>query len=68
MPDRPARLVGGVSRCDDLRGIATLRVDRGLKSGVLDVIDLDEEQLARVVAEGAAILHRLARSRDRRDP
>jgi hypothetical protein len=72
--DRP-RLVGGVaSRQEASRGprgheadppdvVANLRVDRHLRSARLDVVGLDEEALAQLVAGGAAILARLAKSR-----
>jgi hypothetical protein len=72
--DRP-KLVGGVSsRQEASRGprgheadppdvVATLRVDRHLRSGRLDVVGLDEKALAQLVASGAAILARLAKSR-----
>lgn len=66
----PVRLVGGVSRTIDrdqqAEGVvATIAVNRSLKSGALDVVGLTEATLARVVAEGAAVLSSLAAARDR---
>lgn len=65
---RLAKLVGGVSSVLDAdhlpeTAVASIAVDRGLRGGTLDVVALDEVQLARVVADGAAVLARLARGR-----
>jgi hypothetical protein len=69
------RLIGGVQpRHDGTRGIyaqdadpegtvARLMIDRGLASGKLEPLLLDEALLAKVVADGATILARLAEGR-----
>lgn len=73
------KLIGGVSPVSasdrgEARGTAglpgvtaetvgVLQISRLLTSGRLDVVPLDELELARVVAEGAEILARLAASR-----
>jgi LytS/YehU family sensor histidine kinase len=54
------RLVGGVHR--DVSGRATeplrfyLTIDRGLKSGQLDTITVDERQILRLISEGVQAL------------
>lgn len=65
---RLAKLVGGVSSAmtsDHLpaSAVASFAVDRGLSSGALDVVPLDEAQLAQIVADGATVLARLAKGR-----
>lgn len=65
---RLARLVGSVSSAmasDHLpeTAVASIAVDRGLRGGSLDVVALDEMQLANLVADGAVVLARLAKSR-----
>lgn len=65
---RLAKLVGGVSSVLDAdhlpeTAVASIAVDRGLRGGTLDVVALDEVQLAQVVADGAAVLARLAKGR-----
>jgi hypothetical protein len=45
--------------------VATLAVDRDLKNGALDTVELTEAGLANLVAEGATLLARLAGERER---
>lgn len=69
--NRPSpTLVGDVSRvlaADDhpAEVVATISVNRHLRSGVLDPVRLTEHDLAVLVAEGAAVLASMARERAR---
>jgi hypothetical protein len=57
------RLIGGIHR--DVTGRANeplrfyLTIDRGLKSGTLTEVDLDEGQILKLIAEGARALEML---------
>ena len=48
---------------EDTSTVARFQISRDLRSGKLDVLDLDEATLARIVADGAAILYAEAKAR-----
>lgn len=66
---KPIRLLGGIHR--DVSGRADepvrfyLTIDRGLASGRLDTIPVDEDAILRLIAEGAHALAMLRREAGR---
>jgi hypothetical protein len=64
------RLIGGIHR--DVSGRAgdplrfTLMIDRGLKSGRLEEVEVDEAQILRLIASGADALELFAEERRER--
>ena len=72
LPFHPCRLAGGIHR--EVTGRANeplefyLSVDRGLKSGRLDRVSLDEAQILRLIAEGAQALELIRRDSGRNEP
>ncbi len=63
------RLVGSISREGGGRGDGPLRytinIDRGLRSGKLDVVDVDEEDIIRLMVGGAHALAALHNKRSK---
>lgn len=64
---KQAKLVGGVSRHVSGRTESLLRfslsIDRGLASGKVDVVELDEAQILELVASGARALGMIYKAR-----
>lgn len=68
-PSKRARLLGGVHR--DVTGRADeplrffLTINRGLASGKLDDVELDEDQILRLIVDGAQALEMLRKKASR---
>lgn len=65
---RNPKIAGGVGAAFTRDGapadaVGVIRLDRGLRSGRLDMVWVDELELARIVADGAGMLARLAGER-----